>query len=254
MARSPYPIRTRFAKEIVAEVLLPEKQTGKVAILCTGAPSMPYSKKRLQFFTERGYVVISPRYRGTWESDGWFLEKSPAQDITDIIEELEKSESIIDLFNQKRVALKVSAIHLFGASFGGPAVLLNTRHTIVKKVVALAPVLDWQMKGENVESFEFFTRFTREAFGNAYRVKHPKDWMKLIETDFYNPADHSRSINGAKVFILHAKDDVVVPCQPVTSFSEKTKSRYYLKPKGGHDISMTHGFLWKKIDEFLKSR
>lgn len=252
MADSEYPIRTRFARDIVAEVLLPKKQSGKVAILCGGAPSSPYSKRRLKFFADRGYIVIAPRYRGTWESEGWFLEKSPAKDIHDIITELSEKKSLHDIYTGKIIRLKVSKIHLFGASFGGPAVLLNTGHRLVEKVIALAPVLNWKIKGES-EDFNFFVRFTEQAFGGSYRTQTPRVWKKLTESDFYNPVDHIASVDGKKVLILHAMDDAVVPYEPVADFSQKTKSTYYLKPKGGHDISMTHQFLWKKIDKFLRS-
>jgi len=131
-------MRVRFAKEIVAEILLPEKQTGRVAILAIGLPSSPSKKEALQFLAGQGYVAILPRYRGTWESEGSFLEKSPALDIRDIIAELEKRSSVTDLYSGEIHSIRVSAIHLFGASFGGPAVLLNSHLPLVKKVIALS--------------------------------------------------------------------------------------------------------------------
>lgn len=246
-------IRTRFSKDIVAEICFPEKQTGKIAILAIGAPSGSSKKERLEFLAARGYVAIFPRYRGTWESGGYFLEKSPAQDIRDVVLELEKKKVIIDIFSGEKIVVKVSAVHLFGSSFGGPAVLLNTDLPIVKKVIAVSPVIDFSAEGED-EPFHEFVRFSREGFGGAYRLKHTKDWQKLVETDFYNPVAHTKSVDGRKVFIIHAKDDTNVPCGPVIPFSEKTGASYYLKPTGGHHIQMAHGFLWKKIEAFLKKK
>lgn len=250
---SLYPIRMRFARDIVAEILLPEKQTGKVAIFCTGVPSLPPSKERLEFFADRGYVSVAIRYRGTWESDGFFLEKSPAQDVRDVILELEKKKRIIDCFSGEKTLIRVSAIHLFGSSFGGPAVLMNTDLPIVTKVIAVSPVIDFSVEGEG-EPFHEFVSFSREGFGGAYRLKHAKDWRKLIETDFYNPVAHTKDIDGRKVLMIHAKDDTNVPCGPVVPFAEKTGATYYLKPHGGHAIRMTHQFLWKKIEAFLEKK
>lgn len=252
MKRNIYPIRTRFTKDIIAEVMLPEKQQGKVAILAIGLPSSPHKKDILLFLASQGYIVIMPRYRGTWESQGYFLEYSPAQDIHDIIHDLVTQKSIVDLFTGETKRIRVSTIHLFGSSFGGPAVLMNSHLPIVKKVIALSPVIDWAVEGE-AEPFDFLVRFTREAFGDAFRLKSPTDWQKLISSDFYNPIAHAKTIQGKKVFILHAKDDMVVPCDPLVPFAEKINATYYLKPKGGHFSLgfLTHQFFWKKIQTFL---
>lgn len=249
-----YPIRARFARDIVAEVMFPEKQTGKVAILASGLPASPTKNKVLQFLAKQGYVAISPRYRGTWESEGNFLEKSPTQDIHDVISDIVKHKTIKDLFSGETKRARVNAVHLFGSSFGGPAVLLNSRLPIVKKIIAVSPVIDWKKEGED-DPFDSFVRFTREGFGDAFRVRHHKDWQKLIKTDFYNPIDHTSKIDGKKVFIIHTKDDKVVPYEPLIPFVTKTHITYYLKPKGGHlsFSHITHKFYWKKISQFLKN-
>ncbi|MBP7060574.1 MAG: prolyl oligopeptidase family serine peptidase [Candidatus Moranbacteria bacterium] len=246
-----HPLRARFAKDIVAEILLPKRQTGKAALLASGIPSAPVKKELLHFLADRGYVVIFPRYRGTWESTGYFLERSPAQDFRDILDELALKKKFRDILSGERIAVRVDTVHLFGSSFGGPAVLLNSQHPLVKKVIAIAPVLDWQIEGED-EPFGEFVRYTCEGFGDAYRTKKKSDWQKLVETDFYNPSAHTKMISGKKVFILHAKDDTNVPYNPVMPFVEATGATFYIKPKGGHHIRMTHGFLWKKIEAFLK--
>lgn len=249
-----YPIRTRFEKDIVAEVMFPEKQTGKIAIIASGLPSSPSKKETLQFLAAQGYVAIFPRYRGTWESQGNFLEKSPAKDIEDVITDLVKQRSIRNLATGERESVRVSAVHLFGGSFGGPAVLMNSHLPIVKKVIALSPVLDWSAEGED-EPFDFFVRYTREGYGGAFRTKHLKDWQKLIRTDFYNPIAHTSRIDGSKVFIIHSKDDTNVPYDPVIPFAQKTGATYYLKPKGGHRAFsyLPHKFYWKKIAVFLQT-
>lgn len=253
MLKFPRPHRVRFARDIVAEVLFPERQTGKVAILAIGAPSGSSKKERIEFLASRGYVVVYPRYRGTWESDGWFLEHSPADDIRDIIVELENKKSVTSVMTGEVFPIRVSAVHLFGGSFGGPAVLLNTDLPIVKKVIAHSPVIDRSVEGED-EPFDEFVRYSCQGFGGAYRAKTHSDWQKLTKTDFYNPVAHVEKIDGRKVFILHAKDDTNVPVDPVVPFAKKIGATYYLKPHGGHSIKFEHRFLWKKVEAFLKKR
>ena len=248
-------IRTRFGKDIVAEVQFPERQTGRVAILASGLPATPPRRGVFEFLSKQGYVVIAFRYRGTWESGGSFLEKSPALDVELIVEQLEKKREIVDYYNQIALPVKLREIHLFGNSFGGPAVLLNTHLKLVTKVVALSPVLDWQVESE-AEPFEFFVRFTREAFGHAYRLKNDTSWHKLLETDIYSPIEKAKAIDGKKVFIIGTSDDTVTPSFVIPGFASTTGATYYIKPKGGHlgTSNLTQKFYWRKIEAFLKKK
>lgn len=252
MKKTEYPLRTRLAKDIVAEIILPLQQTGRVAIFVGGLPSSPNKKSLLQFLADQGYVAIFPRYRGTWESSGSFLEQSPAQDVRDVISDLVRKKGFEEIVTGEFHKIKVSAIHLFGASFGGPAVILNSHLPIVKKIIALAPVLDWHSV-EKTEPLVPHIRFVEQGFGGAYRLRHKSDWQKLIKTDFYNPSAQTQSIIGKKIFILHCSDDTTVPSAPILSFSEKTGARYYLKPTGGHTIDITQLFYWKKISDFVNT-
>lgn len=245
-----YPFRVRLAGEIVAEIVLPERQTGRVVILATGLPSSPSKGDLLRFFADQGYVAILPRYRGTWESGGIFLEHSPAQDITDTIDALASSPTLIDLATGESFSFRTKTFYLFGFSFGGPAAILNSTHPLVSKVVAVSPVLDWTREGED-EPFEKHILFVTAGFGGAYRVNRSDDWQKLLRPDFYNPITRTGDIDGRKIFIIHARDDQVVPYEPVLEFAAETGASVYLKPHDGHHLRLTHRFLWKKISNFL---
>lgn len=248
-----HPIRTVFAGDIIADVLLPERQTGKIAILAGGLPSTPSKNDVLRFLSTLGYVAIFFRYRGSWESKGSFLEKSPAQDIGDIIDDLKGKKKIQDVFLQTSIPIKVSSVYLFGSSFGGPAVILNARNPLVKKVIALSPVLDWQALERSDEPLDPFVRFLEAGYPGAYRVKNVRDWQKLLHPDFYNPMTSGDSIVGKKIMIVHALDDTNVPYDAVIPFAHSTGATYYLKPRGGHFglRHITHQFLWKKMKKFL---
>ncbi|MFZ2187766.1 MAG: prolyl oligopeptidase family serine peptidase [Candidatus Moraniibacteriota bacterium] len=248
-----YPIRTRFAKEIVAEMMFPEKQTGKIIILCSGLPSSPVKNGTLRFLANQGYVAIYPRYRGTWESDGLFLKYSPYNDIRDIANEISKKKKVIDLESKKGISLQVKKIFVLGVSFGGPSALLASSLPIVSKVVAISPVVDWKIDSKT-DPFISFVRSTQEQFGMAYRTEKKSDWDKLMQTDFYNPMEHIDSCNGKKIFILHAEDDEIVPIGPSKKFAEKVGGSYYWKRVGGHTLRIHHQFIWKKIETFLEAK
>ena len=72
----PYLERTVFKGEIVTEFAVPEGGTDKIVIVGTGAPGYPKSKDFALSLLKRGFAVFIPRYRGSWESGGNFLEQT----------------------------------------------------------------------------------------------------------------------------------------------------------------------------------
>ena len=252
-----YPLRTRFSKDIVAEVLFPQKQTGKILILLSGAPSMPSKPNVMSFFASKGYVCILPRLRGTWESDGQFLKECPSKDILDMVDELTHKSfkgitTLEEPLEKKLHKVTVKSIYVIGASFGGTGALLASSHPKVKKVVALAPVIDWSVDSPE-EPFDFFVKFTSYAFGGAYRAKI-SSWKKLRDNKIYSPIKSSQELNGEKILILHAEDDDVVPIDPVYSFIRDTNANYKEYKKGGHlGLNDTRrAKYYKEIEKFLK--
>jgi hypothetical protein len=89
---SGHMFRTRFRQQIVAEFLPPPRprKAQRLIILCDGMPSIPRKQPLSGFLAAQGFWIIYPRYRGAWESGGQFLEKSPHEDILDIIHDLPK--------------------------------------------------------------------------------------------------------------------------------------------------------------------
>src|SRR5580700_6731090 len=131
--------RTRFARDIVTEFLPPARagKTERVIVLCDGMPSIPRKQPLAEFLSSKGYWVFYPRYRGAWESGGVFLQKSPHQDILDILDELPKGVREI-AFGQK-FSLAPGEYFVIGGSFGGPAAILCSLDSRVKRVIANCP-------------------------------------------------------------------------------------------------------------------
>jgi fermentation-respiration switch protein FrsA (DUF1100 family) len=185
-----------------------------------------------------------------WESGGWMLQKSPHEDVRDVISGF--YEPVKSLWDGKVYRLKPSAIYLFAASFGGPAAILNSSDTRITKVVAFSPVVDWRKVGR-AEPVEKLGKYLREGFGPAYRFKD-KDLLKLKNGKFYNPAARTKEIEGKKIFIIHAKDDKVVPYGPAVQFAKQTKSKLLLVKQGEH-FSLSDFInqkFQKNIQTFLK--
>ncbi|MBU6500843.1 MAG: prolyl oligopeptidase family serine peptidase [Patescibacteria group bacterium] len=252
-------LRTRFKKEIVSEFLPPFRRAdwkhGRIIIFCSGMPSVPAKGGLLEFWSKKGYWVFLPRYRGTWESGGKFLRVSPEKDIMDVIDGL--SSGIKDLWGGpgggKIYRLHPRKIFIIGGSFGGPAAILCSRDKRVVKSVAISPVIDWRVDSK-IEPMGMLSRFTRSAFGEAYRFSQ-SDWKRLSGGKFYSPAEHTREIDGKKIFIIQAKDDKYVFWQPARKFAKYTGAKLLLLKKGGHlslDITMQPRF-YKLIRKFMRS-
>jgi esterase/lipase len=251
--KNKYTLRTRFKKEIVCEFVVPNKKSNKVVIVCAGMPGYPGRSNEMLFtLARRGYWAFLPRYRGTWESGGKFLQKSPHQDVLDIIEELPKGFK--DIWSGKILQIKNPQVYLIGSSFGGPAVILASKNKQVKKVVAFSPVVDWREEKDNVvEPLDWMEKFIQEAFGGGYRFSH-EDWKKLEQGKFYNPVEELKNIDAKKLFIIHADDDKIVGAPPVKYFVKKLGCQAIFLKKGGHLSARTvmKPEFWRKIKKFFK--
>ena len=249
--------RTRFKDEILAEFLPParDRKKRRVIILCDGMPSSPRKQPLAEFLTRKGYWVFYPRYRGTWESDGVFLEKSPHEDIWDVIDELPKG--VTELAFGEKFTVKPDEIFVIGGSFGGAAAVLASLHPRVKKVIANCPVVDWSIlaRSERKEtSNKNYVAYIREAFGNGYRITE-ENWAKLHSGTFYNPAHYAREITPCKILMFHAKDDPYVPWRSVERFAKKTGVKLNLFAGGGHlSTQTTVQRYWPQIQKFFDAR
>jgi acetyl esterase/lipase len=236
--------RTRFKKDIVSEFLppsLPSKKQ-KLIILCDGMPSIPRKQPLAEFIARKGFWVLYPRYRGSWESEGEFLARSPHEDILDILAELPKEVEEI-AFGQK-FRLDPDLIFVIGGSFGGAASILLSLDPRVKRVVANCPVVDWSIldEAEKAETSKGnYAEYIRHAFGMAYRLSDA-NWRKL------------RAGNVYKVLMFHAKDDPNVPYERTLEFAEITGSKLKSLKRGGHISTdyITRKY-WAEIKKFFDS-
>lgn len=248
----PYTLRARIKKEIIAEFVPPMRKSNKVIILCGGMPGYPAKQELMFFLAENGYWVFSLRYRGSWESDGFFLEKSPHLDVIDVINSL--SSGFVDLWNNKRYKIKNPGVYLIGSSFGGPAVILASKDKRVKKAVAFSPVIDWRVKSKH-ERLDWLGKFTRMAFGNGYRFRQ-RDWDKLKNGTFYNPIAAVQGLDKDKIYIIHAEDDEVVYADTSVKFAKALGCKITLLKKGGHlsTSNLMKAAFWKRVNNFLKTK
>ncbi len=248
--------RTRFKKEIVAEFLPPTRapKQDNVIILCDGMPSIPRKQALVEYLAGKGYWVFYPRWRGAWESGGQFLERSPHEDILDVVDELRKQ--IKELAFGQTFHCSPHKVFVIGGSFGGAASLLCSLDQRITKVIANCPVVDWgilRTEQKKETSNPSYPAYIRAAFGDAYRLS-ARNWNKLHGGVFYNPAHHEEEFTGSKISMFHAKDDPYIPWKGVDSFARRAGIRLTLLPRGGHlsteYVVRKH---WAQIKKFFDS-
>jgi len=217
-------------------------------------PSIPRKQGLAEFLCEKGYWVFYPRYRGAWESGGEFLEKSPHEDILDVIGGLAKEFRELAFGRRFRVAL--DELFVIGGSFGGAAAILCSLDPRVKRAVANCPVVDWTIlpRSEKAEtSNASYSAYIRSAFGNGYRLSD-ENWKKLRGGKFYNPIFHADEVTASKVMMFHAQDDPYVPYQSVARFARLTGVRLKLLRQGGHlSTEVMVRKYWRLIRDFFEN-
>lgn len=232
-----HTLRTRFKKDIVTEFLPPTRLTKKtkVIIFADGMPTLPNKKAVLEFFSKKGFWVFAPRYRGSWESSGTLLTRSPHHDILDVIDGIHKK--FVSLWDysfgvKKSYQLQPDEIILIGSSFGGPAVILASQDQRVTKTIAISPLIDWTNPGPD-EPIKELAKFTELAFGMGYRISKT-GWKKLASGKFYNPINHTKETDGSKLLLIHAKDDRICRYTDTKKFTAATNAKLITLPRGGH--------------------
>ena len=248
--------RTRFKGEIVAEFLPPSRASKleKAIILCDGMPSVPRKQPLVEYLSGKGYWVFYPRWRGAWESGGQLLERSPHQDILDVVSELPKGfqESAFG----RKFCCSPDRIFVIGGSFGGTAAILCSLDPRITKVVANCPVVDWAILGKEQKketSNPNYPAYIRAAFGNGYRLS-ARNWNKLRGGVFYNPAHHLHSLTPSKILMFHAQDDPYIPWKIVDGFARRAGIRLTLLTRGGHlKTDYVVRKYWRRLEKFFNS-
>lgn len=216
-----------------------------------GLPTNPFKIKLLQTFSSLGYWIFVPRYRGTWESGGKFLQISPTEDIREVINGIVKG--FLSSGQEKIIKIPDAEINLIANSFGGPCGFLLSRDPRIKKVVAVSPVVDWR-EDTGIEPMEELQEFANLWFGQAYRG-NSKALVKLKRGKFYNPAESLSEIDGRKILVVHAKNDLILPYRSVVKFARKIGAEIKLHKHGGHfgSSDIIKPMALKLIQKFLKT-
>lgn len=188
-------------------ILSQNKSPKGTIILLDGLPSNPISKNKLMQELSNNYDVFFPRYEGTWESKGTFLERAPSESIIEFIQALRKS---LKLENKRYLPKK---IFLLGASFGGGVALDIATKCKVDKICAVSPVISFK-RINGIETLEDYLRKEQKYNFNS------NDWKRLLDDKIWN-LNESRISNNSDIWIIIGKNDNQISEKEVVEFCKR---------------------------------
>ena len=213
-----------FIDNINCLFTIPEVSNGNIIINCSGLPGQPENYELFSYFTQQGFICIHPKYEGTWESYGKFLEKSPVEDIIKVIDYVSEKRSLKSAYDSSTINLNFKNIFLFGSSFGASVALVaHAKTSSITGVVAIAPVTNFVTQGGGEDEEQDLTNlgtFLREGYGRAYDFELD-NWQKLLEGEIdINPVNYKEELSSKCILLLHGENDKTVSIQKTKDFFE----------------------------------
>ncbi|MCR4333859.1 MAG: alpha/beta hydrolase [Patescibacteria group bacterium] len=206
----------------VCEYLLPDAYTD-VLILVDGLPRVPELGAFMNLLSSWGYAVFYPRLRGTWESEGEFLDHDPAEDIRTLAHHLRKG-----------LVLQGHAVHtdrvlVLGTSFGGLVALGASLSENVALSIALSPV--YAMSA--VSNIDTLGSFIKEGYGGAYRCTDD-NWKNFIRDEILSLEKISQqdSFDPAKCAVIAGEVDPQVNSIKLSALCAARSIPFHTLPLG----------------------
>lgn len=221
--------------EIIFEFTPPQKSSCGIIVICEGLPSVPKRKELMVMLANNGFIVIFPRYKGTWESGGEFLKESPIKDIEEVLQVIKKGE-VVELHASKKIKFPNCPIHLLGSSFGASVALALAGDKHIAKIVALSAIVDFKKHNEtnNEEDLILVGEFIKRAFGEGYRFNDNR-WREMANGNVFNPPQNINQETANNILIGYGKLDSKVNYKKIETYISDNKIKnVILEPNGGH--------------------
>lgn len=205
-------------------------------IMCDGLPSVPKQKKFIKSIANKGFLVIYPRYRGTWESEGDFLKNSPIEEIREIVKFVKEDCKITEFYNLKEFNFSINKISIIGVSFGGAVSLALTSMEEVNKIYSYSPIVNFSNlsdKKYNCQNLNSLGDFIKKAFPFVYRFEKG-DWDKMIKGDLFEPLSLINESDFKKITVIHGKDDKVIDYRYIIDSLKNKNIDFILLDNEGH--------------------
>lgn len=222
---------------IACEVLLSERPAASWVVICDGIPSVPSRPSLLRNLAAAGFHVAFPRYLGTWESAGVFLQHSPSEDVRRVCDAIASG------------ALgPVADVALVASSFGGSVALCAASHPSVRRVVAFSPIINYPEIVDEMRSLGAY--LTTERPG-AYRFD-AAGWDALSSGRLLAP-EAAEIPTVVAMTVLGGNTDVQATETSLRRFAESRPVELTILDGVGHiGFSKVVGTVWNHLLDALR--
>ena len=196
---------------------LQKKQAYRFIIFCYGLPSHPYQHHpaKVERLIEEGYVLVYPKYRGTWESKGTMSWENCVSSIIQTVRAI-KTGHAKEIYAGKRIEWSTKDIALVGGSFGGSiALVAGAKSKEIHKIIAVAAPINWRdhsrIRGERSEPIVELYDTIQQGWKPLWRISSRKEWLRLAHgTADINPIDYVSILKKKNVLLIHGINDTTV--------------------------------------------
>lgn len=215
--------------KLFATLYMPDNHKGSLPgiVLGHGFAGARYPKMS-KYLADHGYAVLSIDFRGYGKSEGERGRVVPADQVSDFKNSLD--------WLQKQPGVDANRLGIIGSSLGGSiAIMAAAQDDRIKVCVSGCPIAKgdstFRLQYDTQEKFEAFMKRVDEAAAkkeklHRFEIVHipenlrtnlpPGTPMEFSTDTVYgflslNPLEAIKSIAPRPVYIVHAKDDHVVP-------------------------------------------
>ncbi len=223
-----YLLKTYFGN-IFCEVGIADSPKATL-LVCPGLPGIPKEQPLLKRLVQDGFNVLYPRYAGTFESDGSFLQQSPVDDLMGMLEIVEKP--FTELYGLTERQIKLGKLIILGSSFGA-SVGMVLASKIPADGIFIAPVANFETQGdyEGEQSMQEIMGFVKRSNKHTYRFA--EGGREKLNDGILIPPLADFDYSNSKVLLFHGKDDSTVNPNQSKNISKKTGIELHELP-GGH--------------------
>ena len=212
---------------LVFEYIIPDEIKNNVAVIVVdGLPRKPELSNFMSLIATWGYPVFFPRLKGTWESDGIFLDHDPSEDMVGLAKSIKEGSVNIKEIKENTSFDKVV---LIGSSFGASVSMHAGIDDSVSHVIALSPFY----KFSEVPDIGSLRDFLKSNFKGAYRFEDD-GWTKLKEDKYLSIADllNKDSFDVSKYSLILGKNDTSTPPDKIVEICENNNIAFKLIDAG----------------------
>jgi pimeloyl-ACP methyl ester carboxylesterase len=221
-----------------------------------GFPASTFSYEEIIYpLYENGFNIFVPSYEGSYQSEGYFLDKNIILSMNQIVDKLKEGRAN-NLWDLKDVLFRTKNLILMGGSFSGAVCCgLAAISPDIKKLILFAPVWDYEKHNidGNEQDLNHLLPFVKRAYKNIFRIKFDNLVEAITKSKEISPQFYSSKIN-IPLLVFHDPNDSTVSISHSINMKEKISNLILVKHNYGHGEKQVIENKMSVIKKFLNEK